>query len=160
MLRIFVSAGPACPVGAKDRRQIGFAELACQRVARRDQPLARHRQLFGRAQRAAKLRAVVQAVAAAEQKARCTGGDEAAAVDHPSSLLSGGTRKRPVIIEPISLIGPASSTIVRWTRMKASSSAAQMKWIERADCRPPKTVNSQGQAASMAGDMVSPVSTI
>ena len=35
-----------------------------------------------------------------------------------------------------------------------------MKWIERADCRPPNRSTSQGQAASIAGDMVSPVSTI
>ena len=76
--------------------------------------------------------AVVQAVAAAEQQARGAGSDEAAAVHH-GSPLSRGTRKRPVIIDPISLIGPASSTIIRCTRMKPSSSAAQMKWIDRAD---------------------------
>ena len=35
-----------------------------------------------------------------------------------------------------------------------------MKWIERADCRPPKRSMSQGQAAVMAGDMVSPVRII
>ena len=35
-----------------------------------------------------------------------------------------------------------------------------MKWIERADCRPPKTSSSQGQVASMPGDMVRPVRII
>src|SRR5206468_2940293 len=117
-------------------------------------------QLLGRTQGAAEFGAVVEPVAAAEQQARGAGGDEAASVDHPSSFLSGGTRKRPVIIDPISLIGPASSTIIKWTKMKPSSSAAQMKWIERADCRPPNTTSSHGQAASIAGDIVSPVSTI
>ena len=38
--------------------------------------------------------------------------------------------------------------------------SAQMKWIERADWRPPNRSSSQGQAASMPGDMVRPVSTI
>src|SRR3954470_7318535 len=143
MLSIFRSAGHARAVRAEDRRQIGFAILAGERVAWRNQPLASHRQLLSRAQHASELRAVVQAVAAAKQQARSAGGDEAPAVDHASSLPSGGTRKRPVIIEPISLIGPASITIVRWTRMKASSRAAQMKWIDRADWRPPNKVSSQ-----------------
>src|SRR5258708_5297802 len=110
MLRIFVSPGSRRAVGAEDRRQIGICELAGERIAWRNQPLARHRQLLGRAKHSTEARTVVQPVAAAEQQARCAGGDEAAAVDHPSSLLSGGTRKRPVIIDPISLIGPASST--------------------------------------------------
>ena len=35
-----------------------------------------------------------------------------------------------------------------------------MKWIERADCRPPNRSTSHGQVASIPGDMVSPVSTI
>ena len=38
--------------------------------------------------------------------------------------------------------------------------AAQMKWMVRADCRPPNTSSSKGKAAFMAGDMVRPVSTI
>ena len=63
----------------------------------------------------------------------CAGRDEVGGGRSWLALLSGGTRKRPVIIDPISLIGPASTTITRWTTMKASSAAAQMKWIERAD---------------------------
>ena len=35
-----------------------------------------------------------------------------------------------------------------------------MKWIVRADCRPPKRSSSQGATASKPGDMVSPVATI
>ena len=35
-----------------------------------------------------------------------------------------------------------------------------MKWIERADCRPPNRSSSHGQVASIDGDMVRPVSTI
>ncbi len=35
-----------------------------------------------------------------------------------------------------------------------------MKWIDRADCRPPNRSSSQGQAAFSAGDMVRPVRII
>ena len=49
-------------------------------------------------------------IAAAEQQTRSAGTEESTTVGH-ASLLSGGTRKRPVIMEPISLIGPARSTI-------------------------------------------------
>ena len=47
--------------------------------------------------------------------------------------------------------------MTRWTMMKATSPMAQMKWIERADCRPPNRSSSHGQAALSPGDMVIPV---
>src|SRR5438270_5062901 len=128
MLRIFGRARHARTVAAEDRRQVGLAIFAGECVARRDQALTGQGQLLGRAQDAAEAGAVVEPVAPAEQKARCAGGDEAAPIDHASSLLSGGTRNRPVIIDPISLIGPASSTMTRCTTMNANSAAAQMKW--------------------------------
>src|SRR3546814_18094535 len=40
---------------------------------------------------------------------------------------------------------------------KATSAQAVMKWIERADWRPPNRSSSHGQAAFIPGDMVSPV---
>src|SRR4051812_21458654 len=109
--RVIVPARRAGAVGAEDRRHVAFAIFPRQRVAGGNQPLTRERQLLGRAQRGAECWAVVELVASAEQQARRAGGDEGAAVDHGSR--SSGTRKRPVIIEPISLIGPARSTIVR-----------------------------------------------
>jgi hypothetical protein len=33
---------------------------------------------------------------------------------------------------------------------------AQMKWIERADCRPPNKSSNQGTAAFIQGDIVNP----
>src|SRR5207302_3631235 len=132
----FVAAGHARAVGAEDRRQIGFGIFAGECVARPDQPLGAHRQFLGRAQHPAKPLAVVEPVAARQQQARGSGGDEAAAADHGSIIpsdSSGGTRKRPVIIDRISLIGPASTTITRWTRMNSSRAAAARKWMERAD---------------------------
>src|SRR3546814_7136242 len=51
------------------------------------------------------------------------------------SPRSAGRRYRPVIIERISLYGPARSTMIRCTMKKASKRAAMMKWIESADCR-------------------------
>ena len=86
--------------------------FAGERITRRDKPLTGHGQFFGRPEHAAELRAVVEPIAAAEQQARCAGGDEAAAVDH-AEPRSGGMRKRPVIIERTSLIGPASTTITK-----------------------------------------------
>src|SRR6185369_1191631 len=68
-----------------------------------------------------------------------------------------GKRYQPVIIDRSSLNGPARTTIRIWTRKKATSSHATMKWIDRADCLPPNRSISHGQAAFMAGDMVRPV---
>lgn len=53
--------------------------------------------------------------------------------------------------------GPLASTIARWMTTKPTRAKAAMKWTERADCRPPHISVSQGQAASMPGDMASPV---
>src|SRR5690606_37246163 len=41
-------------------------------------------------------------------------------------------RYQPVIIERISLNGPASTTITRWTMKNSTSSAMTMKWMVRA----------------------------
>jgi hypothetical protein len=43
------------------------------------------------------------------------------------------------IIDQTSLIGPTSTTIKMWTRKKSTISIAQIKWIDRANGRPPKT---------------------
>src|SRR5206468_2834613 len=66
----------------------------------------------------------------------------------------------PVIIERMLFQVPDATTITRWTMTKATIRLAQIKWIERADWRPPNRLSSQGAAASKPGDMVSPVPTI
>ena len=55
---------------------------------------------------------------------------------------------------------PDSITIAICTRKNPKKEKAQMKWMARADCRPPNIQGRMGKAASMVGDMARPVSTI
>src|SRR5262249_30539067 len=64
---------------------------------------------------------------------------------------SGLTANQPVIIERISLMGPEMITSITWMRMKSTIRLMPMKWIVRADWRPPKRSGSQGSAESMPG---------
>src|SRR5262249_14849815 len=80
--------------------------------------------------------------------------EQVAPRDHaPSS----GTRHQPVTIERTSLNGPARITNVRCTTTNSAISVAAMKWIERAEGRPPNRSSSQGRPALRPGDKVSPV---
>ena len=54
----------------------------------------------------------------------------------------------------------ASTTMMRWTTTKPNSDQHKMKWIDRADARPPKISSSQGQEAFIVGDMARPVRII
>jgi len=65
-----------------------------------------------------------------------------------------------VIIERTLFQVPDSTTMTMCTTKKSTMRLATMKWIERADWRPPKSSTSQGKIASRLGDMVMPVSTI
>src|SRR4029079_16872031 len=125
-------------------------------------------QPLARTQYAAEAWAVVELVAAGKEGTGAADQQGAAGRYHAcgSSAASGvgtvfclgwGTRYQPVIIARISFSGPASTTMIRCTRMKPAIRTAQMKWIERADGRPPNRSTSQPQAASMPGDMVRPV---
>src|SRR5205085_9839339 len=156
---------------AEDRRHVRGAELARHRLAAADQPLGAHGQPLAAAQRFAEPLAVVELVAAGEQGPRAADQQGAAGEDHGCGSSAGasagtgrcfacGTRYQPGIIPRISFSGPARTTMIRWTRMKRPIRKAQMKWIERADCRPPNRSSSQPQAASMPGDMVRPVRMI
>src|SRR3546814_10842827 len=90
--------------------------------------------------------------------------DEVAAlkdqVAHSAWPFAFGRRNQPVSIDRTSFTGPAGSTFAIGTMNKATSSHATMKWIERADCRPPNRSSSHGAVALKPGDMVSPVATI
>src|SRR5262249_19590163 len=76
------------------------------------------------------------------------------------SRFSGGTTNQPVIMERNSLNTPESSTSTTWMKMKSTIRVAAIKWIVRADCRPPKISRSQGAAESTPGDIVRPVKSM
>ena len=52
---------------------------------------------------------------------------------------------------------PAAMLTLSSLRDELQAIRAQMKWMDRADCRPPNTSTSQGNAAFMPGDIVRPV---
>src|SRR4051794_17874122 len=127
MPRIIRRVGLARAVGTEDRRQVRFTILTSERAATADQTLALHGQSLGRTEHALEALVAVELVAATEQQPGRARRDEAPPRDH-ASLLSGGTRKRPLIIDHISFTGPASTTITRCTMMNARIAAATMKW--------------------------------
>ena len=66
---------------------------------------------------------------------------------------------QPVSMERRLFQVPDSTTITIWMMKNPKNEKAQMKWMVRALCRPPKIQGRTGKAASMVGDMVNPVRT-
>ncbi len=62
-----------------------------------------------------------------------------------------------MIIERRLFQSPETITSNTWISTNATSSHATMKWIVRADCRPPKKSTQPGNTVSIHGDIAMPI---
>ena len=119
MLAVSAIPDRAVAIDPEQRRHVGQRKFARQGVIAADQPLKTAVQAVCLLQKRAEAGAGIEPVAARQhQTARAQGArpEQAAAGEdhaHGLALFSRGSRYQPVISERISLIGPASTTMIR-----------------------------------------------